>query len=174
MDQAAWLAQFTARGVAQMDAERARIVAKLDGEAMWRPLPGFFGRPTRMADHGNARSEGLVVVLESGRELDPHATGFSPVSARRLATSASMHGWGVRAVSSLAADPRKGLIEVVTVRFARHDERGFAAWWNGRFDCAQYLRRGQFVERLGMRRSTKVRTVLDAIEGIQLTRQDAA
>jgi len=78
-------------------------------------------------------------------------------------------GWDARTVRSLAVDPTKGLIEVVTVRFARHDERGFAAWWNGRFQCA-WLLSPLGLERLGMRTTVKIRAVADAIEGIQLTR----
>ena len=109
------------------------------------------------------------VVLVSGREAEPDGIDVSaPAGARRVGSAALAAGWAVRIVESVAAVPRTGILRVVTVRGARHDERFWAAWWNGRFECAQYLVRGCAIERLGFRTTKTRRGVMDAIEGRRL------
>lgn len=73
----------------------------------------------------------------------------------------------------MAADPRVGVLAVVTVRGSRHDERFWAAWWqsgdkSASFECAQYLRAGAAIERLGWRTVAARRGVMDAINGVRL------
>lgn len=81
-------------------------------------------------------------------------------------------------MAALAADPAKGLISSVTVRFSRHDERGFAAWWNGAYECGWFVSKADGLERLaGTRmRSRKppkdsdakmIRGYQDVVEGIR-------
>ncbi len=157
MDQVAWLALFAERHLAAIAAEHESISQRIAAR-----------------HETNSHASASVVVLVPGCEMDSHIEGAYPAAARRLLVASAASGWSSRVIRSVAAVPSKGVVEVVTVRFARHDERGFAAWWNGRFDCAQYLRRGQAIERLGWRTTTRTRGVLDVIEGIQLTRQAAA
>lgn len=160
---AAWVEAFAAAGRAAMAAEIERIATKIRGDDDVR---------------SGARCAALVggpVVLERGREIDAQSQAC-PASARRVVAAAGGAGWQARTVRALAADPRKGLIESITVRARRHDERLWAAWWNGSFQHAWYLGAGG-LEQLGMarvtgKRITKIRGVLDAIEGIQLTYQD--
>ena len=114
------------------------------------------------------------VVLVSGREAEPDGIDVSaPAGARRVGSAALAAGWAVRIVESVAAVPRTGILRVVTVRGARHDERFWAAWWQSgdkpaSFECAQYLVRGCAIERLGFRTTKTRRGVMDAINGIRL------
>jgi len=154
VDQAAWLEQFDQRVTAFVAAERERIDERL--------------RQRREAERGEIKVVADVVILGSSCDDGDLVAASSVV--RRVVASALAAGWSARTVRALAADPTKGLIESVTVRFARHDERGFAAWWGGRFQCAWLLGPLGF-ERLGMRTTLKIRSVADALNGLRLTRQ---
>jgi hypothetical protein len=150
VDQWDYVLQFAAAGVEQQRVERERIAAIVAGAATVAPA---------LAAH--------PVVLDA-RLCD---VDDAPASARRLAGAASAAGWRAKFVWALAADPRRGLVESVTVRLTRHDERCFAAWWNRSFQGAWYFSSSTAPERLGWRTTVKIRSVLDAVEGIQLTRQ---
>src|SRR5512147_146224 len=156
MDAAAWRAEF-ARREAQWRFERAMHWASIS------------------AERAPAASKGEVtpVVLESW-EADEDDL---PTTAQRVVSRAQAAGWTTRMVASIAAVPSIGLVNVVTVRARRHDERLWTAWRNGGFDVAWYsgpsgLERLGWA-RLGGARKTplKVRGVLDAIEGIRGPRQ---
>lgn len=148
---AAWLAEFDQRG-AQFRAERAayheHVAAMIDAERA-----------------GVAKVAPAPVVLTSGREIDVED---APASARRVVAAANAAGWATRLVGSVAADPGRGIAEVVTVRVRRHDERLWAAWRNGAFDVAWYVGPSG-LERVGWARlpRTKRRGVLDVIEGVR-------
>ena len=100
-----------------------------------------------------------------------------PAGAVRLQDLALSLGWAARTVAALAADPTKGLIASVSVRFRRHDERGFAVWWNGRYECGWFVSAAGGLEALaGTRmRSRKppkgggvmIRGYQDVVEGIR-------
>ncbi len=142
-----WLSYFTARGVAAMQAERERIAAKI----------------SREGQHGKALAA-VPVLLEAQRVEDQGQIA----SVRRAYSAAIGAGWSARIVRSLAVDPRKGLIEAVTIRCSRHDERLWAAWHNGRFVCAWYWSSDAPLERLGWRSTVRARGVVDALEGRRL------
>ena len=78
-------------------------------------------------------------------------------------------GWSARIVASLAAVPRTGLLAVVTVRARRHDERLWAAWWNGSFDTGQYLRAGGQVEKLGAERMSLAPLAVTQVEAMTVS-----
>ena len=153
MHAAAWIAEFDRRGEEFRAAATARHLAL---------------GPVR----AEVRERARPVVLEMGRDVDDDAAGV-PSSALRLAAGARAAGWAVRIVASVAADPTRGLVNVVTMRARRHDERCWAAWWNGAFDVAWYVGPGGLERlgwaRLGGKRKTplKVRGVLDAVEGVR-------
>jgi hypothetical protein len=156
---AAWLAEFDRRG------EEFRAAAAARHRALG---------PMR----AEVRAVARPVVLEAGREVDVDADQDRvPSSALRLAAGAGAAGWAVRVMASSAADPTRGLVNVVTVRARRHDERVWAAWWNGSFDVAWYVG-PTGLERLGWARlggkrkiPLKVRGVLDVIEGVRGPKQ---
>ena len=120
MDAAAWLAELSRRGVAQQQAERDRIMARLHPEAESDSRSTVPSRP---------------VLLQTAHIIDADSDQ-APAAAQRAARTALAHGWQAVLVRSVAAEPHAGLVEVVTLRLRRHDERAFAAWRNGSFDCA--------------------------------------
>jgi hypothetical protein len=158
MDVQEWLAEFARRDDA------------------WRAERGEYhravGEKIRADLHPPAKVAPAPIVLEPGHEIDSSADHLPSIAsgARRVEVAALAAGWSARVVASLAAIPRTGLLAVVTVRCARHDERLWAAWWSGSFDCAQYLgpASGGRVERLGWRTVKARRGVLDAINGVRL------
>jgi len=171
MDAAEWLARFDRVGEeyrVQREVNWARIAAEK------APVVRVMAAP---------------VVLEAGREIDLDDEVVSaPAAARRVASAGRATGWSVRLVASRAAVPAKGLVEVVTARARRGDERLWAAWWNGRFDVAWRVGLDGLEQlgwaRMGGNRKTplKMRGVLDAIEDVRrpdqwidlLERQDVA
>ena len=155
------------------DEWRARFAEqRLAAEAAWRFERAMHSARVAAlikAEHAPQVTKNLPIILEPGHEIDSGADGSGcPSAARRVESAALAAGWVARTVRSVAAIPRTGILEVVTVRGARHDERFWAAWWNGRFECAQYLRRGEAIERLGFRTVKARRGVMDAIEGRRL------
>ena len=128
MDADTWLAEFARR------------------EGQWR-----FERTMRWAEIAKpavvAPAVAGPVVLEAGHdvELDDEAV---PRSAQAVARAGIAAGWAVRVVASVAVEPAKGLVSVVTVRGRRHDERFWAAWNRGGFDTGWYVGPGG-LERLG-------------------------
>jgi hypothetical protein len=96
-----------------------------------------------------ARPGAITVILEEGHELNGDALEQAPTAARRLLSAAQATGWRTRCIRTVAAVPTRGLVVCITVRCARHDERVWSSWWNGRFDSAQYVRAGLAIERLG-------------------------
>lgn len=87
---------------------------------------------------------------------------------RRALDLAHSLGWAARIVASCAIDPVKGLTSVVTVRFRRHDERGYVAWWNGRFEGGWYVGPDGLEPLAGTRmRSRKAPPVGTMIRGYQ-------
>lgn len=139
MSPAEWLARFAARdaaNVAGQVAERERISTVIE-----------------LKRESNSRRVAPVVVLAPGRELDsdsPEAEAAAR-SAKRIYIAALGAGWRARMVVSFAIDPVRGPLEVVTVRFRRHDEAGFAAWHGGSFEHAWYVSPAGF-EPLGAKR----------------------
>jgi hypothetical protein len=128
-----WLAHFDAQEVAWKTRQREAIEARL------------------AAKHGSGPGRAAApVVFEAGHELDSGSDDL-PRDARRWASLAQACGWAARLVGSSAADPGKGVVEVITLRAARHDERVWAAWWRGAFDVAWYLAPAG-LEKLGARR----------------------
>ncbi len=157
MDAAAWLTEFAQRE-ARLDAWRAAAALRhqLMGDRIRRELhPEPQVRRTGWA---------AAVVLEPGREIDSESVGC-PAAAGRTAAAALAAGWATRIVRSVAAVPRTGILEVITVRGARHDERFWAGWWNGKFECAQYWGPTAGIEVLGWRTVKARRGVMDALEG---------
>lgn len=160
MDAAAWRAEF-ARREAQYLFERAMrhagVAAKIAAERA----------------SVTVKAEIAPMVLETW-EADEDDL---PTTAQRVVSRAQAAGWTTRTVASIAAVPTIGLVNVVTVRCRRHDERLWAAWRNGGFDVAWYSGPSGLEKlgwaRLGGTRKTplKVRGVLDAIEGIRGPRQ---
>lgn len=150
MDAAEWLAEFDQRG-REYQAERA----------------AYHGRVAAMIAAERVGVVPMPVVLEPGHDVDDEMVSV-PASARRVASAGRGAGWSTRMVASLAAEPKKGLAAVVTVRLRRHDERAWAAWSNGGFDVAWYVG-PTGLERLGWARlpRTKRRGVLDVVEGIR-------
>jgi hypothetical protein len=163
-----WLARFAiedARRVAEQVQIRAEIAAKVNRIQVANVNP--------------------IQVLEPGRGLDSHIGAVA-----KAVLAARTNGWTTRVVESLAADPRKGIIEIVTLRARRHDERCWAAWWSGAYQGGWYWSREAQVEALGWERlgdrvarmlkaaqagkpvpeALRVRSILDVFDGIQLTR----
>lgn len=164
MDQREWLAHFAAREaraqqwLAERAAYHARVGAKIVAEV--HPVAVAPLRP---------------VVLVRGHDVGPGEDGV-PAAAGRLSDLAHSLGWAARVVASLAADPGKGLIAAVTVRFSRHDERGYAAWWNGSYSGGWYVSPAGLEALAGTRmRSRKppkdggamIRGYQDVVEGIR-------
>jgi hypothetical protein len=78
----------------------------------------------------------VPIVLEPATEVDVESC---PVAAVRRALNVALStGWAVRLTRALAAVPRTGLLTTYALRARRHDERLWAAWWNGGFECAAY------------------------------------
>ena len=172
MDADAWLAEF-ARREGQWRFDRSMRWAEIAAKS--RPAPAVV--------------VAVPVVLEAGHdvELDDEAV---PRSAQAVARAGIAAGWAVRVVASVAVEPAKGLVSVVTVRGRRHDERFWAAWNRGGFDTGWYVGPGG-LERLGgqrlatlaksaMTRANKagvevkapeIRGVLDVVEGVRGPRQ---
>lgn len=155
MDQAAWLARFaqSAEEFRREQRERyARIGAAREGKRELNTV-----RP--------------AVVLEAAHDVEPDADGV-PREARRSLGVALACGWEARLVASLAADPVRGLVAVTTLRFRRHDERGFAAWWNGSYEHGYYWRVGHGLEKLagsGMATRNKTRATAAVKKGVEWT-----
>lgn len=172
-----WLAEFARRG------EQFRAAAS----AFHRHVGGLGGAVEAVP----ARP----VVLEPARDVRRSDQDL-PRSASGLLDLAHSLGWSGRLVASAAAHPSKGYVEVVTLRFRRHDERGFAAWWNGAYECGWYVGPDGLEPLAGTPMSTRasaaatraakalaagkpepaavpmIRGVRDALEGIRLTRHD--
>jgi len=180
MDAATWLAEFDRRGE----------VFRAEREEMHRVVGGKIRREL----HPELVRAAGPVVLEAAHEVESDSC---PVSAcRRVYVAALGAGWAARITRALAAVPRTGLLETYAVRAARHDERLWACWWNGSFNAAQYWSPGGQVEILAATdadtrvkiayaaaaRATRIplaigppkpvtmRGVLDAVDGIRLTR----
>lgn len=85
-------------------------------------------------------------VVLSSIELDPDAPGL-PAGARAVARVGLATGWAVRARYAIAIDPHKGRVETAALVCSRHEERCWAAWWGGGFECGWYG-----LERLGWAR----------------------
>lgn len=164
MDMDAWLVRFRERSsrvaLSEVEAERERIAERI--------------RVKRVAD--SSKFETVVrecVVLETGRDIGEGDKESAQSGARRLGTLGVSLGWHVQYVRSVAADSRKGLIVAVSLRLARHDERAWAMWVNGRFDGAWYWHRGVGgperlgVARMGGTRAVTRRGIADAIEGVR-------
>jgi hypothetical protein len=171
MDAAAWLHEFARR------------------EQVWRDERQAFWDRLGAERHREARVEAMPVVLTPGHEIDVDDEAV-PRSARAVAKAGIAAGWAVRVVASVAADPGRGILSIVTVRARRHDERLWAAWNRGGFDTAWYVGPGG-LERLGgqrlatlaksaMTRANKagvevkapeVRGVPDVIEGVRGPKQ---
>lgn len=145
MSQLLWLAHFAEQQQSSVDAEHQRITKKL--KERW---------------HVDEKVVALLVVFEWHVVDDLDAL---PASARRVAAAARGVGWRVRAVEALACDPCRGVIKSLTVRFARHDEAGFAAWHNGHFAHA-WLVGVRGIEKLASRRTARARSIADALEGV--------
>lgn len=155
-----WLAEFAGRGE-RFRAERAAF-HRYVGDRL-------------AAERAPADAPASPVVLVVG--------GEAPRSAVGLLALAHSLGWVARLVASAAAHPTKGYVEVVTLRFRRHDERGFAAWWNGAYECGWFVGPDGLEPLAGTRMrsrrapksgATMIRGVHDVIEGIRLTRHDVA
>lgn len=146
-DAAAWLAEFARRELAWRAAR----------QAFWDELAARSAPPKVVV--------AAPVVLTPGREIEVES---APASARRVVSAALACGWATRLVRSVAADPGRGIVEVVTVRARRHDERLWAAWRNGAFDVSWYIGPSG-LERVGWARlpRTKRRGVLDVVEGVR-------
>lgn len=170
-----WLEDFARRdeaGRAWIAGEHRRIGALIAGET-----GGLAPREVSSA----------ATVLEPGSDVEVDEPTLV-ATARRMASLALSLGWSVRIVRSVAAVPKLGLVLVVTLRMKRHDERCWAAWWNGRFECAQYWSSEQAIESLAASsvaqrakteatvaakagrapRPVLVRGLVDAIEGRRL------
>ena len=131
MDAAEWLAQF----------DRIGEEYRAGRQAHWDRCAAR-GRPVVVA-------RAAPVVLEVGRDWADDEP-VTPKAAAGMASLAKACGWWpVRVVVSVAADPGKGLLRVVTVRARRHDERVWAGWVNDAFDAGQYLISGASIEQLG-------------------------
>lgn len=156
-----WLAEFDRRAQA-FRAERAALHARVGAASVVERASVV--RP---------------VVLQSGRDVD-RGSEVVPRSAAGLLDLAHSLGWAARLAAALAADPAKGLISSVSLRFSRHDERGYAMWWNGAYQHGWYVGPDGLEALAGSRmRSRKapkdgspmIRGVHDVIEGLRLTRQ---
>lgn len=138
MDAAGWLAHWA-------DAE-ARYLAERDER--YRAL----GEKIRAELHPPVRVAPAPVVLVPAVEVESDSC---PVDAVRAAVGAACGaGWAVRVTFARAfevsARGKGAVVESFAVRCARHDERLWAAWWSGAFECGQYYRRGAGgVEMLG-------------------------
>lgn len=162
-----WLAEFARRGE-QFRAERAAF-HRLVGDLI-------------AAERAPVAVVAAPVVLEPARDVCRGDRDL-PRTALALLDLAHSLGWAARLVASAAAHPSKGYVEVVTLRFRRHDERGFAAWWNGAYECGWYVGPDGLEPLAGTRMrsrrapksgAVKIRGVHDVIEGIRLTRHDVA
>jgi hypothetical protein len=138
-----WLAHFNAREVAWKVRQRQRIEARLAAKHESRS-----GQPA------------VPVVFEPARELDSGSDGVSRDAARWLDAAHSC-GWSARLIGSTAAEPTRGVVNVVTLRAARGNERVWAAWHNGAFDVAWYFG-PTGMEPLGARRVGHREVVLSA------------
>ena len=156
-----WLAEFDRRA-REFRAERAAFHARVGAASV--------------VEHAAVVRP---VVLERGRDVDRGGEGV-PRSAAGLLDLAHSLGWAARLVAALAADPAKGLISSVSLRFSRHDERGYAMWWNGAYREGWYVGSDGLERLAGTRmRSRKapkggalmIRGVHDVLEGLRLTRQ---
>lgn len=131
--QSEWLAYFD---------EQARAWAAARHESISRSLAEKY--------RTNLVSVAAPFVFEPGHEIDSGSDDV-PVTAARLVETAQACGWATRLVASSAADPTKGAVRVLTLRAGRHDERVWAAWRNGAFECAWYVG-PTGLERLGVKR----------------------
>lgn len=150
-------------------AGRVRAPALMDwAEWVWRrERDALWARVAESHSRSAVVAAGAPVVLEAAHEVEMDSC--SVAACRRVYVAALGAGWAARITRALAAVPRTGLLETYAVRARRHDERLWACWWNGRFDAAQYWGPGG-IEVLGWRTVAKRRGVLDAVEGIRLTR----
>lgn len=151
MDAAAWRAHW-ADAEARYLAERDERYARIGGR-----------------DESVSRSAVAVapIVLEPAVEVESDSC---PVAATRRAHAAALGaGWSARITRAVAAVPKVGVLTTWALRARRHDERLWACWWGGSFNAAQHWSpRG--IEVLGWRTVTKRRGVVDALEGLHLTR----
>lgn len=130
MDATEWLAHWAAaeaRYLGERDERYRRIAAKIKAEL-----------------HPEPRVAPAPVVLVGATEVESDSC---PVDSVRTAVAAARGtGWAVRVTLARAfevsARGKGGVVESYAVRCARHDERLWAAWWNGAFECGQYFRRG--------------------------------
>lgn len=151
---AAWLAYFDAEALAWKTRERESI-----------------SRSLALKYETHSRPVAVPTVFEPEHEIDSDS-GQMPRGVGGLVDFAQAFGWSARVVASLAAHPDKGMVDVVSLRCRRRDERIAAVWWNRSFETAWYVG-PPGLERLGMRRLApgkvaKVRGVADALEGIRL------
>lgn len=110
----------------------------------------------------------LVVLVEQHEPGPEISLPKNYRAALSLAQSTGWRAWGRR---SVVAHPSRGVITVITLRCARHDERLWAAWHNGSFDSADYACAGMdSLEHLGWVATSTKRSVRDVLEGFYLPR----
>ncbi len=161
MDAAAWLAEFAQRE-ARLDVWRAAAALRhqLMGDRIRRELHPIVESHSRWD---------ATVVLDKARELDCGLSDNEQESDSRIASSlrtaaglALSVGWATRVVGSVAAVPGKGVVDCVTLRCRRHDERLWAAWWNGSYDCGWYVGPTGLEQLMASRISTRVKLAASA------------